>query len=383
MVHYIGVALRVHPSLRSALEFTMSRHAQTRIRPTPRVRRALALALVVAAAPLLVLTSCDDDSVAPGPSRGSSRSIPATARPPMRARRPSSRSACGSRRSRGRGWPGSRCRVAVTQGGGSLPASSAATDANGIATPGRWTMGRPGPQEVRASVPGLDTVVFRATSLGVPAEIAIVAGADQQGPVATALAVPPEVLVTDSSGTPLARDFGDLRARRRRARGQRGSAHQRPGLRQPGRLGRWARAPVPTAWSPAWKATKSRATRSGSKRSPWPGRSRDWWPPKATGRNRNPRYPCESRRARGPRTRTETPSQGSWSTSPQAATARSCRPRWRQTRKGSRRSGYGSSAPPRGRPTGLPRAPPTRTRRPRRSSRRWPRQPSTTSKSCT
>ena len=91
----------------------------------------------------------------------------------------------------------------VTVGGGSLPASTAVTDANGIASPGRWTLGAPGPQELRASVAELDPVVFSATALGIPAEIAVVAGADQEAPVATAVAVPPEVLVTDADGAPL------------------------------------------------------------------------------------------------------------------------------------------------------------------------------------
>ncbi|MDE2982359.1 MAG: hypothetical protein OXU74_14300 [Gemmatimonadota bacterium] len=104
----------------------------------------------------------------------------------------------------GSGVSGVSVAFQVTVGGGSVPSSSAVTDANGIASPGRWTMGAPGPQELRASVPGLDPVVFHATAQGIPAEIAIVAGADQEAPVATAVPVVPEVLVTDASGVPLA-----------------------------------------------------------------------------------------------------------------------------------------------------------------------------------
>ncbi|MCY3546000.1 MAG: hypothetical protein OXH49_03895 [Gemmatimonadetes bacterium] len=104
----------------------------------------------------------------------------------------------------GSGLSGVSVAFQVTVGGGSVPSSSAVTDANGIASPGRWTMGAPGPQELRASVPGLDPVVFHATAQGIPAEIAIVAGADQQASVATAVPVVPEVLVTDATGTPLA-----------------------------------------------------------------------------------------------------------------------------------------------------------------------------------
>ena len=92
----------------------------------------------------------------------------------------------------------------VTIGGGSVPSSSAVSDANGIASPGRWTMGAPGPQELRASVAGLEPVVFRATALGVPAEIAIAAGSDQEAAAGAAVPVTPEVVVTDSGGRPLA-----------------------------------------------------------------------------------------------------------------------------------------------------------------------------------
>ena len=104
----------------------------------------------------------------------------------------------------GSGLSGVSVTFQVTVGGGSVPSSSAVTDANGIASPGRWTMGAPGPQELRASVPGLDPAVFHATALGIPAEIAAVAGADQAAPVATAVPVAPEVLVTDAAGVPLA-----------------------------------------------------------------------------------------------------------------------------------------------------------------------------------
>ncbi len=92
----------------------------------------------------------------------------------------------------------------VTAGGGSVPSSSAVSDANGIASPGRWTMGAPGPQELRASVPGLEPVVFHAAALDVPAEIAIAAGAEQEAAAGMAVPVAPLVLVTDSRGRPLA-----------------------------------------------------------------------------------------------------------------------------------------------------------------------------------
>ena len=91
----------------------------------------------------------------------------------------------------------------VVEGGGSVDSTTAATDSNGIASPGAWTMGDPGRQRLRAAVTGLKPVFFHAFALGIPAEIAVAAGAGQEAPVGTEVPVNPEVLVTDSAGTPL------------------------------------------------------------------------------------------------------------------------------------------------------------------------------------
>ncbi|MXW16922.1 MAG: hypothetical protein F4Z83_05100, partial [Gemmatimonadetes bacterium] len=91
----------------------------------------------------------------------------------------------------------------VTGGGGSLESATATTDGDGLASPGAWTLGDPGPQELRASVTGLDPVNIRATALGVPARMTVVAGTGQEVTVGTAVPIPPEVLITDSAGTPL------------------------------------------------------------------------------------------------------------------------------------------------------------------------------------
>lgn len=91
----------------------------------------------------------------------------------------------------------------VAEGGGSVGLSTAATDSAGIASPGVWTLGDPGPQRLRAAVNGLEPVLFRAFALGIPAEIEVVAGADQEAEVGSAVPVNPQVLVTDSAGTPL------------------------------------------------------------------------------------------------------------------------------------------------------------------------------------
>ena len=95
----------------------------------------------------------------------------------------------------------------VTVGGGLVQGSNGTTvttGADGIASPGPWTLGAPGPQELEAAVFTLPPVVFTATSLGIPAEIAVVAGTDQEVPAGSQVPVPPEVLVTDADGAPLA-----------------------------------------------------------------------------------------------------------------------------------------------------------------------------------
>lgn len=91
----------------------------------------------------------------------------------------------------------------VTGGGGSVETAGATTDGHGLASPGAWTLGPPGPQELRASVAGLDPVHIRATALGVPARMTVVAGAGQEVAAGAPVPIPPEVLVTDSAGAPL------------------------------------------------------------------------------------------------------------------------------------------------------------------------------------
>jgi len=103
----------------------------------------------------------------------------------------------------GAGLEGVTVGFQVAGGGGSVESATAATDGDGLASPGAWTLGDPGPQELRASVTGLDPVSIRATALGVPARMTVVAGAGQEVAVGTAVPVPPEVLVTDSAGVPL------------------------------------------------------------------------------------------------------------------------------------------------------------------------------------
>ena len=170
-----------------------------------RCRIALAAASLAACASVLLASCGGDDQVGPDADSpaalaihsgdGQTARTGAAAAEPVRVRVTAQS---------GTGLSGVTVGFEVTAGGGSVPSSTAVTDANGIASPGRWTMGAPGPQELRASVAGLDPVVFRATALGVPAEIAAVAGAGQETAAGTAVPVAPEVVVTDSGGRPLA-----------------------------------------------------------------------------------------------------------------------------------------------------------------------------------
>jgi len=173
------------------------------VNPFTRRRIGLATGAALAAATLITLVSCGGDQVSPDTPAalvihsgdGQTARTGTEAGEPVRVRVTAES---------GSSLSGVTVGFEVTVGGGSVPSASAVTDANGIASPGRWTMGVPGPQELRASVPGLDPVVFHATAMGVPAEIAAVAGTGQEARVATAVPVAPEVLVTDAGGVALA-----------------------------------------------------------------------------------------------------------------------------------------------------------------------------------
>lgn len=92
---------------------------------------------------------------------------------------------------------------AVTAGGGRVQFATATTGTDGLASPGSWTLGGAGPQELRATVDGLQPVTFAATAIGIPARIEAVAGRDQRGFVASEVAVAPEVRVTAADGSPV------------------------------------------------------------------------------------------------------------------------------------------------------------------------------------
>lgn len=105
----------------------------------------------------------------------------------------------------GDGLSGVTVTFEVTAGGGSVPSSSAVTDADGIASPGPWTMGDPGPQELRATAPGVNRVIFRATALAAPvAELVVVEGDGQRTEVVLPVPVAPRVRAEDEDGNPVA-----------------------------------------------------------------------------------------------------------------------------------------------------------------------------------
>jgi adhesin/invasin len=98
----------------------------------------------------------------------------------------------------------------VVAGGGSAVARTQITNAAGIATVGGWTLGEtPGANTLRATVTGTgiagNPVNFNATATpGLPATIAVQAGAGQSAQVSTALPISPAVVVRDNRGNPVA-----------------------------------------------------------------------------------------------------------------------------------------------------------------------------------
>jgi hypothetical protein len=93
----------------------------------------------------------------------------------------------------------------VTAGGGSVTGSPATTNADGIATLGRWTLGSTiGANALSASVGTLPLVTFSATGLAGPASSVVKGVGDSQTAVAgSAVAVAPSVRVMDVFGNPV------------------------------------------------------------------------------------------------------------------------------------------------------------------------------------
>ena len=93
---------------------------------------------------------------------------------------------------------------AVASGGGSVSVSSATTDAEGTARTD-WRLGTTTatPQELAVTSGTLTARVTAEATAGPPASVRVVAGADQSGPLNTALTVSPSVRVADSFDNPV------------------------------------------------------------------------------------------------------------------------------------------------------------------------------------
>ena len=99
---------------------------------------------------------------------------------------------------------GTEVSFTVLEGGGAVELATAVSDSAGVASPGSWTLGTPGPQKLGASVEGVEQTIVHAYARGIPAKVEFVAGDGQEAMVATAVPIPPVALVSDSTGEPLA-----------------------------------------------------------------------------------------------------------------------------------------------------------------------------------
>lgn len=104
----------------------------------------------------------------------------------------------------GEALAGTEVSFTVLEGGGAVELASAVSDSGGVASPGAWTLGTPGPQRLGASVEGVEELVVHAYARGIPAKVEFVAGDGQEAMVATAVPIPPVAVVSDSTGVPLA-----------------------------------------------------------------------------------------------------------------------------------------------------------------------------------
>ena len=112
----------------------------------------------------------------------------------------------------GAGVAGVSVTFQVTGGGGSVEFAQAATTPAGVASPGDWTLGDPGPQQLTASVEGLSAVSIAAVATGAPAAVVFVAGGEQTAEVGAAVATIPVARVTDAMDRPLAKIPVEFRA---------------------------------------------------------------------------------------------------------------------------------------------------------------------------
>ena len=95
---------------------------------------------------------------------------------------------------------------AVESGGGTITNASAVTDARGMATVGRWTLGtRSGPQTLRAQLVGLPEVILTVNAVAAAADVLrLTAGIEEITEVGRTLAAPPRLSARDRFDNPVA-----------------------------------------------------------------------------------------------------------------------------------------------------------------------------------
>ncbi len=105
----------------------------------------------------------------------------------------------------GSGVAGLAVQFQVQSGGGSVQNAAATTDADGRASAGTWTLGRTaGPQELRATVAGVGSLIFHATATPLaPTSLSVLRGNGQSGLAGSAVGVRPAVTVADEHGNPV------------------------------------------------------------------------------------------------------------------------------------------------------------------------------------
>ena len=100
--------------------------------------------------------------------------------------------------------PGVTVTFDVIAGGGTLEGDTQVSNALGIATVGRWNLGAPGANTIRASSGTLTPVTYTIMAQSmVPARVILAAGQGQTAEVGSNVPIPPSVIVQNDAGTAL------------------------------------------------------------------------------------------------------------------------------------------------------------------------------------
>ncbi|HEX6250033.1 MAG TPA: hypothetical protein VFZ56_01210 [Gemmatimonadaceae bacterium] len=104
----------------------------------------------------------------------------------------------------GNAVPGVSVTFTVSSGGGSVTGETQATDGNGVATVGSWTLGTSAGANALTATAGSLEVIFTATATAAAAENLVkIAGDGQTAVAGTAVAVDPSVRLTDEFANPI------------------------------------------------------------------------------------------------------------------------------------------------------------------------------------